>query len=74
MRTSAVTKRKQNNLILEGFNALIESIGRERAFKFISFIKTDFVDSVELIHTMWKGKTVQDIGKEIRNAKKHGLI
>lgn len=74
MQTSIITKKKQNNLILDGFKALIESIGRERAFKFISFIKTDFVDSVELIHTMWKGKTVQEIGKEIKNAKKRGLL
>ncbi|MBI5230254.1 MAG: hypothetical protein HY981_03090 [Candidatus Magasanikbacteria bacterium] len=74
MRASVMTKKKQNNLILDGFNALIKSIGREKTFKFISFIKTDFVDSVELIHKMWKGKTVVEIGKEIQNAKKHGLI
>ena len=60
--------------VRDGFKALLESIGRERAFKFISFIKTDFVDSVELIHTMWKDKTVKEIGKEIKNAKKRSLI
>ncbi|MBU0567535.1 hypothetical protein KJ693_00165 [bacterium] len=62
------------SLINEGLQTLVTNLGYARAARFIMSIGRGKGDSVKEFKKMWKDKTVDDICREIEEAKRKGEL
>lgn len=60
--------------IKKGWNALINSLGLEKATRFIVGLERGEGDSVSELKALWKNKSVRAIHQEILEAKSKGKI
>lgn len=60
--------------IKKGWDALVNSLGLERATRFIVGLERGEGDSVKELKALWKGRSVRSIHREILEAKSKGRI
>ena len=69
-----IEKEPLGDLIQKGWHLLVEGLGHGRATKFVMSIERGEGDSVKEITQFWGNKTIDEIHKEIMQAKEKGLI
>ena len=63
-----------NKIIKKGWNTLVDSLGIADATRFIVTFERGEGDSVKEIKEFWKDKSIEQIHKEILDAKRKNLI
>lgn len=66
----ATTKNKQNNILEQGFDALLKKLGPDGAGEFMRAFSKGKGDSVKEYNALWKGKGLDDIDKTLQNFRK----
>jgi hypothetical protein len=71
MSTKTVKVKQPQTTFYDGWKVLTEHLGTFRATKFIALIREGFGDSVKERKLLWKGKTRNEIFKEIEKSERN---
>ncbi len=63
-----------NKIVKKGWDLLVDNLGEADATRFIVSFERGAGDSVQEIKKYWGDKKIEDIHREILEAKKKGLI